>query len=62
MPLVHYVDTDEWRVPCADPSERVIPLERSWTFVVDRVTCPDCLRAIAAKGVTLPPDPPAANR
>ena len=56
MSLVHYVDTDEWRVSCADPAERVIPLERLWTFVPDRVTCPECLRVLAEKGIAPEPE------
>lgn len=40
--LVHYVDQRTWRVVCCDPDERVTPT-RSWTFVLEHVTCPACL-------------------
>ena len=54
---MHYVKAGEWCVACADPAERLGPPDWLFrralavgTFVVDRVTCPDCLRMIAERG------------
>jgi hypothetical protein len=49
MPIIHYLDTDVWRVPCADPSRLTDGEPRLWTFVSERVTCPACLRVLAEK-------------
>ncbi len=57
MRMIHYVDTDQWRVVCEVGPARDEP--RRWTFVLDRVTCPECLGAISRKA-TAGEDPPAA--